>query len=68
MMKRRFEKPQPKTALNEAFSEVLGQPVSVHFLSETASSEAQSLKQGDNEDEIAALLKVAKELGGQIVD
>ncbi len=69
MMKDRFEKPQPSLALNEAFSGIIGLPVSVRFLSEKSVS---TTSPGDGEDsadmDSATLLKVAQELGGKIVD
>ncbi|MDX1524522.1 MAG: hypothetical protein R3264_23025, partial [Anaerolineae bacterium] len=66
LMKRRFEKPQPKAAVDEAFSQVLGQAVLVHFLSEKNISSAS---QGDkaNDEDIQALVKTAEELGGKLV-
>lgn len=75
LMKKKFEQPQPQTALNEAFSEALGQTVMVRFLSENdvaaVASTSISTPTGErkNEDNLDALLKVATdELGGKIVD
>ncbi|MCB0168687.1 MAG: hypothetical protein KDI79_30955, partial [Anaerolineae bacterium] len=74
-MKKKFEQPQPQTALNEAFSYALGQPVMVRFISDhdvAASSPAGSANQmaePSTEDSLEALLKVATdELGGKIVE
>lgn len=74
LMKKRFDKPQPRAAIDDAFSEVLGQTVAVRFLSESevpistsntlAGSNAQDVDEGAD-----ALLKMAtEELGGQIVE
>lgn len=64
MMKERFEKPKPSAALDEAFSKIIGQPVSVRFLSEAVVS--GSLDENSAEQDSVALLKVAEELGGEI--
>lgn len=76
-MKARFEKPQPRTAIHEAFSKVLGQTVSVHFLPENTisltttpmTSETQSVegKERNLDEDSEALIKVAEELGGKVV-
>ena len=66
LMKKRFEKPKPQLAINEAFSSALGQTVVVHFLSDNLVS-----KQADEQapdQSLAALLKTAQELGGEVVD
>jgi len=77
LMKRRFEKPQPRAAINEAFSVILGQNVSVRFLSESeakmAGSVRTSAQSGEGEpvedEDVLALLKMAtEELGGKIVE
>ncbi len=65
MLKERFEKPKPTTALNEAFSQVIGMPVAVRFLSEKTAT--TSLTEGHEEQDHIALLKVAEELGGKVV-
>jgi hypothetical protein len=65
LMKKRFEKPQPQTAINEAFSQAIGQPVVVRFLSE--GTVAQARDQQTTDEELAALLKAAEELGGQVM-
>ena len=70
MMKQRFEKPQPQTALNDAFSRAVAQPISVHFVTEqaaTAGGQAGSDEKQAQEN-AEALLKVAEELGGEIVE
>ena len=74
LMKKRFDKPEPKSAINEAFSYILGQEVSVQFLTESevpASSGDSVAGTGDGKqnDSTDALLKVAtEELGGEIVE
>jgi DNA polymerase-3 subunit gamma/tau len=74
LMKKRFDKPQPRSAIDDAFSQVLGQSVAVHFLSEsevpTSASNTLSESSTQDVDEGAdALLKMAtEELGGQIVE
>lgn len=77
LMKNRFEKPQPKAAINEAFSVILGRNVSIRFLSE---SEAKMLSAGQastqkskaelaEDEDIHTLLKMAtEELGGKIIE
>ena len=77
-MKQRFDKPKPRAAIDEAFSEVLGQTVSVHFLSDseasggTSSLAARATDESDDQgmdENTDALLKVAtEELGGEIVE
>ncbi len=69
LMKRRFEKPQPKVALDTAFSQAIGRPVTVHFLSEKTVAEASQIG-GDEttaNENLEALVKVAEELGGKVV-
>jgi DNA polymerase-3 subunit gamma/tau len=76
-MKARFEKPQPRTAIHEAFMKVLGRPVSIHFVPEssasltasTSSSETQSTEgtERKHDEDSEALIKVAEELGGKVV-
>ncbi len=66
LMKQRFEKPQPQAAINETFSKAVGQPVVVRFLTDTAVSKPQD--QGAEDQNLAALMKTAKELGGEIVE
>lgn len=69
MMKQRFEKPQPQAALNEAFSQIIGQPISIRFLSEAAAANiATEDEQAAKQDNAEELLKIAEELGGTIVD
>jgi DNA polymerase-3 subunit gamma/tau len=70
MMKKRFEKPQPKAAVDEAFTEVLGRPVTVRFLSDQAVSpvsQANSAVPVDDEN-LEALVKAAEELGGEVAN
>lgn len=73
--KGRFEKPQPKAAIDAAFSHALGQPVVVRFLSDkTLFSSAALHNQGagpgsqqpGEDDDLETLLKTAQELGGEI--
>lgn len=74
--KGRFEKPQPKAAIDEAFSHVLGRPVVIRFLSDKNMSVAVlapgdmagSSGQPDEGDDLQTLLKTAEELGGKISD
>lgn len=73
LMKKRFEKAQPRAAIDHAFSTVLGQPVSVHFLSDTEAGASAPSSSGDDDqapkEDTDALIKVAtNELGGKIVD
>jgi hypothetical protein len=68
LMKRRFEKPQPKAAVDEAFSQVLGRAVMVHFLSEKNISGASQSNEQANDENIKALVKTAEELGGKLVN
>jgi hypothetical protein len=73
-MKGRFEKPQPKAAIDQAFSDALGQPVTVHFISENMAAPlpAGTPNPVSGNDQSAdtnfdALLKVAiEELGGHV--
>ncbi len=73
--KGRFEKPRPKAAIDDAFSRILGQAVVVRFFSEKnislggpAPLEFQGIGQesGNSEEDLQALLKVAKDLGGEV--
>ncbi|MBI1881704.1 MAG: DNA polymerase III subunit gamma/tau [Chloroflexi bacterium] len=76
-MKARFEKPQPRTAIHEAFNKVLGHTVSVHFVPEssgsfpTTSSTSETQPAQGNErqpdEDPEALIKMAEELGGKVV-
>ncbi len=69
LMKQRFEKPQPQTALNEAFSQAIGQPVSIRFISEQMVNAPNVEQDTDQvEENLDSLLKIAEELGGTIVD
>jgi hypothetical protein len=61
MLKNRFEKPQPQTAINEAFSQVMGHKVVIRFVT---GAETQA---GTADQDAAELLKVAEELGGKVV-
>lgn len=75
-MKGRFEKPQPKVVIDEAFSRALGQTVTVRFLAENTSTmsgghqaEIQPETQQPPPDASEALIKLAlDELGGQIAE
>jgi len=64
LMRERFEKPQPQTAINDAFSKAIGQKVAVRFLSENMVSNAKDQETADKA--LAALVKTAEELGGQV--
>jgi DNA polymerase-3 subunit gamma/tau len=66
MMKKRFEKPQPKAAIDEAFSQAIGTKVMVRFMTESVAQGKSGREPGADED-AAELLKVAEELGGKIV-
>jgi DNA polymerase-3 subunit gamma/tau len=67
MMKERFEKPKPQTAINEAFSQAIGQPVVVRFSSEGAVPSTGKGDEQEMDEEAEALLKVAEDLGGKVV-
>jgi hypothetical protein len=66
LMKQRFEKPQPQSAINDTFSRAVGQPVVVRFLADTTVSKPQN-EQAEDQN-LAALVKTAEELGGEIVE
>lgn len=76
-MKARFEKPQPRAAIHEAFGKVLGHAVSVHFMPEnsvshpaaSSASEAHPAESSERrlDEDSEALIKVAEELGGKVV-
>ena len=73
LMKKRFEKPQPRAAIDESFSSVLGQSVSVRFLSENDVAGDGAVESSDDTNGVDvstdALLKMAtEELGGKIVE
>jgi hypothetical protein len=53
-MKARFDKPQPRTAIHEAFNRVLGHPVGLYFVAD--------------DDPNQALILAAMELGGRLVE
>lgn len=59
-LKVRFEKPQPRSAIHEAFGVALGVVVSIHFIAEQEDYPAI-----DKESE--ALVRIAEELGGKVV-
>lgn len=74
-MKNRFEKPQPRAAIDNAFSRAIGQNVAVRFLSESSVTSPSSAAPNAASSESAAdtgseaLIKVAvEELGGQVAD
>ena len=66
LMKKRFEKPQPQAAINEAFSAAIGQTAVVHFLSDNLAS--QSTDNQTDDQNLGALLRTAQDLGGQVVE
>jgi DNA polymerase-3 subunit gamma/tau len=69
LAKRRFERPQPKAAVDEAFSRAIGQSVIIHFLTETTASGTPETGDGERAeaDNSDALIKfTSEELGGQI--
>ncbi len=76
-MKARFEKPQPRSAIHEAFSKVVGHAISVHFVlentvSSTSTLSASEVQHGESgepklDEDSEALIKVAEELGGKVV-
>ncbi|MDX1522263.1 MAG: hypothetical protein R3264_11585, partial [Anaerolineae bacterium] len=68
VMKERFEKPQPQSALNDAFSRIIGRPVSIHFMLESDTSDPVQKDDQSNEDHLIELVKVAEDLGGQVVE
>jgi DNA polymerase-3 subunit gamma/tau len=75
-MKGRFEKPQPRAAIHEAFNKVIGYAVSIHFVPENSVSQTAALpaseaqpSEGDEhklDEDSEALIKVAQELGGKV--
>lgn len=74
-MKNRFEKPQPRAAIDNAFSRAIGQIVAVRFLSESSvTSSSSAAPNAASSESVAdtgseALIKVAvEELGGQVAD
>ncbi len=67
MMKQRFEKPQPQQAIDEAFSQAIGQKVRVRFVAESALSGDASSGQQTADADAEELLKMAQGLGGQVV-
>ncbi len=75
-MKGRFEKPQPKAVIDEAFRRALGQAVTVRFIAEGTASdgrdhqpEAHARAPQTPADASEALIKLAvDELGGQIAE
>jgi DNA polymerase-3 subunit gamma/tau len=77
-MKQRFDKAQPREAINKAFSQALGHNVSVRFLSDnddTAAADETAAKGAlaegglELDESTDALLKMAtEELGGEIVE
>jgi hypothetical protein len=69
LAKRRFERPQPKAAVDEAFSRAMGQSVIIHFLTETTASGTPETGDGEQTeaDNSDALIKfTSEELGGQV--
>ena len=72
LMKKKFDKPEPKDALNEAFSRVIGQPVGIKFVTEdqisAAGASGQSVKKTAQQDTEALVKWATDELGGQITD
>ncbi len=70
LMKSRFEKPKPQAALNEAFSQAIGQSVQVRFLSEEVVSDLSSKNRGQQTEDsnLNALVKTAEDLGGEVVE
>lgn len=69
LMKRRFEKPQPKAAVDEAFSKAIGRAVVVHFLSDKTVPKASQTGSDTQTaaENFEALVKAAEELGGEVV-
>jgi hypothetical protein len=71
-MKARFEKPQPRAAIHEAFNKVLRSGISVHFVSENAVSVSATPSTSEGierklDEDSEALIKAAEELGGKVV-
>ncbi len=72
LMKKKFDKPEPKEALNDAFSRVLGQKVVVKFVTEnqlsaiSATAEKQETSQQKDTDVLVTFAR--DELGGEITD
>jgi DNA polymerase-3 subunit gamma/tau len=67
MLKRRFDKPRPQMAINEAFNQAIGQRVIVRFMSEEDIAQTESGDGEDEDEDAEELLKVAEELGGKVV-
>jgi DNA polymerase-3 subunit gamma/tau len=63
-MKERFEKPQPREAINTAFSHALGRQVSVHFVTATGGPPAEAALTAENH--LKELVGVAEERGGVV--
>ncbi len=61
--KKRFEQPIPQQAINDAFSQALGQSVHVRFLSQKAVGGSHSGQESQD-----ALIKAAQNLGGKVAD
>lgn len=65
-LKARFEKPQPRSAIHEAFAVVLGMAVSIHFVDEDSVSLVPEYADPIDKDS-EALVRIAEELGGKVV-
>jgi DNA polymerase-3 subunit gamma/tau len=75
LLKKKFDQPEPRKALIEAFSQILGEPVVIKFYTEgdvptsDAANAPSSAEQAAANSGTEALLKMAtEELGGQVVD
>ncbi len=65
-LKKKFQETQPQTAVNDAFSQALGQKVTVKFLAEVG--EISVAAQQTDSQNLNELLKTARELGGQVTE
>lgn len=63
--KERFEKPQPREAINWVFSQVLGQDVQVIFTNKEQTRPADTVAETDDAA-INELIEVAQKLGGEV--
>jgi len=65
-LQKRFQDSQPQAAINEAFSQALGQSVIVKFLAEPG--EVSAAAQQAEHKNLNELLKTAQDLGGQVTE
>jgi DNA polymerase-3 subunit gamma/tau len=75
LLKKKFDQPEPRKALIEAFSQILGEPVSVKFYtdgdvpaSDAANAPSQAEQSAANSGTEALLKMATEELGGQVAE